>query len=104
MPDSITEGVRLFDSLRSLAFGMIGGGAAMIAFFNRFQTKGGCKKEHVTYEKLQKARRDLQAADLKTVVVQQQAIHETVERIETLVHKIASDVYVPRTARTREGD
>lgn len=72
-------------------------GVAFFKFFACFQTKGGCKKAHNNHDKLDIERQKVRDEKLGR-------IHDTVERTEKLVLKMASDFYKPRTERTRDGD
>jgi len=72
-------------------------GVAIFKFFSLFQTKGGCKNAHDEHDKLDIERQKLRDEKLGR-------IHDTVERTEKLVLKMAGDFYKPRTERTRSGD
>lgn len=75
-------------------------GGVMVAifnFFSRYQTKGGCKIAHAKHDELDIERQKVRDEKLGR-------IHDTVERTEKLVLKMAGDFYKPRTERTRNGD
>ena len=81
-----------------IAGGIGAAGIAIFKFFSRFQTKGGCKKSHAAHDKLDVERQKVRDEKLGR-------IHDSVERIETLVLKIADDVYEPRNGqKTRSTD
>lgn len=80
-----------------IAGGIVATGIAIVKFFSHFQTKGGCKKAHTEHDKLDIERQKVRDEKLGR-------IHDSVERTEKLVLKIAKDFYKPRTERTREGE
>ena len=90
MPESINDAFKLADIARSLVVGAVGSGAAMVAFFNRYQTKGGCKKAHSNHDKLDIERQKVRDEKLGR-------IHDSVERTEKLVLKMANDFYKPKS-------
>ena len=70
---------------------------ATFKFFSLFQTKGGCKKAQNEHDKLDVERQKLRDEKLGR-------IHDSVERIEKLVLKMADDFYGPRLQDSRRGD
>ena len=52
--------------------GVIGGGVAVMGFFSKFQTRGGCRRAHNEHEKLKQARRETRDVKLSN-------IHDSVE-------------------------
>lgn len=80
-----------------IAGGIMAAGIAIVKFFSHFQTKGGCKEAHKEHDILDIERQKVRDEKLGR-------IHDTVERTEKLVLKMAGDFYRPRTEKTRCGD
>ena len=79
-----------------IAGGIVATGIAIVKFFSHFQTKGGCKKAHAEHDKLDTLRQNVRDEKLGR-------IHDTVERTEKLVLKMAGDFYKPRNESTGDG-
>lgn len=76
-----------------IAGGLVATGIAIMKFFSRFQTKGGCKKAHSEHDKLDIERQKTRDEKLGR-------IHDSVERIENLVMTMAGE----RLKDSRRGD
>ena len=92
MPES-----NLLESGKIISF-FLGIGITILGLFAKLQTKGGCKKAHTEYEKLQKLRRENQKVKDDALNEKLDGISDDVKALTVSFNQMKKDLYEPRVA------